>query len=122
MPVANEPINLGDLLKYEADAHYSREQVTVAANQTLAPGSVVARTNNEIVALNPGGTDGTEIAVGVMVSTVITANAPAQGVMIVRHALVSREALIWPAGITATEWVAAIYQLESRGIIAREGA
>ena len=36
MPALAEPLNLGDLLKYEAPNLYSRDQVTVAAGQNLA--------------------------------------------------------------------------------------
>lgn len=41
MPVLQEPLNLGDLLKYEAPNLYSRERVTVAAGQSLPLGAVV---------------------------------------------------------------------------------
>ena len=38
MPVLHEPVNLADLLKYEAPNLYSRDEVVVAAGQTLALG------------------------------------------------------------------------------------
>lgn len=41
MPALQEPINLGDLLKYEAPNLYSRDRVTVAAGQTLPLGTVL---------------------------------------------------------------------------------
>lgn len=44
MTVINEPLNLGDLLKYEEDClRYSREIATVSAGQKLALGTVVGR-------------------------------------------------------------------------------
>ena len=44
MTAINEPLNLGDLLKYEEDSlHYSREVATVASGQKLALGTVVGR-------------------------------------------------------------------------------
>ena len=122
MPVVNEAQNLGDLLKYEADAHYSREQVTVAANQTLALGAVVARSSNEIIMLNPDGSNDADIAIGIIVDSVTTTDMPAQAVIITRHALVARQALVWPTDITAEQREDALAQLEARGIIAREGA
>lgn len=124
MPVVNEAQNLGDLLKYEADARYSREQVTIAANQTLALGAVVGRNTNRnnLRVLNPGASNGTEIAIGVMIEAVTTTTTPAQAVMITRHALVARSALVWPTDITDEQRETALTQLEARGIIAREGA
>ena len=41
MPVLAEPLNLGDLLKYEAPNLYSRDRVTVASGQNLPLGTVV---------------------------------------------------------------------------------
>ena len=43
MPAMQEPINLGDLLKYEAPNLYSRDRVTVAAGQTLPLGTVLGQ-------------------------------------------------------------------------------
>ena len=58
MPVLHEPANLADLLKYEAPNLYSRDEVVVAASQTLALGAVVGRVTatREIVALDPAAT------------------------------------------------------------------
>jgi hypothetical protein len=124
MPTAIEPKNLGDLLKFEEASLYSRDEVTVAAGQTLAIGAVVGRNtaSNEIAALDPSASDGTEIAIGVMGEEVDAVPAPTQAVMIARHALVARQALAWPSGITAEQNATALAQLESRGIVAREGA
>ncbi len=41
MPVLAEPLNLGDLLKYEAPNLYSRDQLTIAAGQNLVLGAIV---------------------------------------------------------------------------------
>ena len=38
MPALAEPLNLGDLLKYEAPNLYSRDRVTVASGQNLQLG------------------------------------------------------------------------------------
>ena len=124
MPTAIEPKNLGDLLKFEEESLYSRDEVTVAAGQTLTLGAVVGRntTSGEVAALDPAATDGTEIAIGVMAEDVDATAAPTQAVMIARHALVARQALEWPTGITAEQIATALSQLESRGIVTREGA
>ena len=64
MPSITEPKNLGDFLKYEAPNLYSRDRVTVASGQTLALGTVVGvvTATSKLKALDPGATDGTEIA------------------------------------------------------------
>jgi hypothetical protein len=124
MSSAIEPKNLGDLLKFEEESLYSRDEVSVAAGQTLALGAVVGRntTSGELAALDPSATDGTESAIGVMAEEVDATTASTQAVMIARHALVARQALEWPADITAEQIAAALTQLESRGVVAREGA
>jgi hypothetical protein len=124
MSSAIEPKNLGDLLKFEEESLYSRDEVSVAAGQTLALGAVVGRntTSGELAALDPSATDGTESAIGVMAEEVDATAASTQAVMIARHALVARQALEWPADITAEQIAAALTQLESRGVVAREGA
>jgi len=122
MPTAIEPKNLGDLLKFEEASRYSRDEVTVAAGQRLALGAVVARNpaSGEMSALDPAADGG--VAAGVMAEAVEATVAPVRAVMIARHALVSRQALVWPEGITPERMVSALAELESRGIIAREGA
>ena len=123
MTTATEPNNLGDLLKFEQDALYSRDEVTVATGQDLALGAVVGRnSSSEIVAIDPSATDGTEIAIGVMAETVEATAATTPAVIIARHALVAQPALVWPSGITAAQIATALSQLEQRGIVAREGA
>ena len=124
MTTANEPKNLGDLLKFEEESFYSRDEVTVAAGQTLALGAVVGRntTSGEVAVLDPSVTDGTEIAIGVMAEDVDATAASTPAVMIARHALVARQALEWPTEITAEQIATALSQLESRGIVVREGA
>ena len=41
MPTFTEPLNLGDLLKYEAPNLYSRDRITVASGQNLPLGAVL---------------------------------------------------------------------------------
>lgn len=124
MPVINELNNLGDLLKYEAPNMYSRDQATVAAGQNLPIGAVVGRNTAtaKLNAVNPTANDGTEVAVGVLASNVDASLIDREdAILIARHAIVARNALVWPAGVTAAQKATAIAQLESRGILVREG-
>lgn len=125
MPAIQEPNNLGDLLKYEAPNLYSRDVATVAAGQNLVLGTVVGRetATGKLKALDPVATDGTEVATGVLAADTDASLADRDDAMLIaRHAIVARSALIWPAGITPTEQAATITQLETRGVLVRTSA
>lgn len=124
-PPLTQPKNLGDLLKYEAPNLYSRDQDTVASAQFLPLGTVVGRetASAKLKALDPSASDGTEIAVGVLGSDVdATLIDREDAILIARHAIVARGALIWPTGITIGQKAAALAQLASLGVLVREGA
>ena len=125
MPTLTQAPTLGDLLKYEAPNLYSREQATVAAGQNLPLGAVVGRVTatSKLKALDPSASDGTEIAAGVLAQAVdATLIDREDAILIARHAIVARNALVWPAGITTAQQLAAIAQLEARGIVVRDSA
>lgn len=125
MPAITQAKNLGDLLKYEAPNLYSREAATVAAGQNLQLGTVLGRktADGKLYALAPAATDGTELAAAVLaVDTDATLIDRDDAVVVARHAIVARGALIWPAGITAPQKAAAEAQLVALGILVRESA
>lgn len=125
MPAITQAKNLGDLLKYEAPNLYSREAVTVAAGQNLALGTVLGKksADGKLYALAPTASDGTETAVGVLATdTDATLIDRDDAILIARHAIVARGALIWPAGITAPQKAAAEVQLMALGILVRDAA
>ena len=122
MPVITEGLNLGDLLKYEAPNLYSRDQVTVAAGQNLVLGTVVGidATTAKVKQIDPAATDGTEVAVGVLATSVDASLIDREdGILIARHAVVADHALTWPAGITSLDKAAAIAQLKAAGVLVR---
>lgn len=122
MPVISQTHNLGDLLKYEASHLYSREAVTLAAGQNLAIGTVLSRktADGKYYALAPSATDGTETVVGILATdTDATLIDREDALLIARHAIVARHALIWPVGITAVKKAAAEAQLVALGILPR---
>lgn len=123
MPTISQPKNLGDLLKYEAPNLYSREQDTVAAAQNLALGTVVARdtATAKLKAFDPLASDGSEIAIGVLGNDVnATLIDREDAILIARHAIVARGALIWPSGITPTQKAAAEAHLTVLGVLVRD--
>lgn len=123
MPVLHEPVHLSDLLKYEAPNLYSRDEVIVAAAQTLALGAVVGRVTatREIVALDPTASDGRETVAGVLIEAVVTARTERKrSVIVSRHALVFGGALVLPTTLTSEQTTAALAQLVALGIVVRQ--
>ena len=113
---------LGALVKYEAPSQYSREDVTVASGQNLAFGTIVARLNTggKIVAASSGGSDGSQTAIGVITAAVNASAADAPGVIVARHAVVAKDALVYGAGLdNQPKKDAALAQLKTAGIVAR---
>ena len=125
MTAIAQPKNLGDLLKYEAPNLYSRETDTVAAAQNLVLGTVVGRdiATAKLKAFDPGASDGSEIAIGVLGNDVdATLIDREDAILIARHAIVARGALIWPSGIRPAQKAAAEAHLTFLGVLVREGA
>jgi hypothetical protein len=125
MPSITQSKNLGDLLKYEAPNLYSREAATVAAGQNLQLGTVLGKktADGKLYALNPSAADGTQNAIGVLATdTDATLIDRDDAITVARHAIVARNALIWPAGTTAPQKAAAEAQLAALGILVRDSA
>jgi hypothetical protein len=109
-------------IAYEGSGWFSRETLAVAPNQTLVAGQVVGKVRreagaDEVVALNLGGTDGSQIAAGILIYPIITDGSTTNGVaVLVRHCEVRASELTWPVGITAAQKAAAVEQLRAAGI------
>jgi len=79
--------------------------------------------DGKVVALDPGAVDGTQHAHGIVAADVTAPDrSDAEGLAIVRDAVLADHALVWPAGITAAQKTAALAELEARGILVRKGA
>lgn len=123
MPVLHEPMNLGDLLKYEAPNLYSRDEVVVAPGQTLALGAVVGRitATGEIAALDPTANDGRETVAGVLIEQVSVARGERRrSVIVARHAVVFGGALVLPPTLTPEQTATALAQLAALGVLVRQ--
>lgn len=85
--------------------------------------TVTVSGDDKVVALDPTATDGAQEAAGVIAADVTAPDGvDAQGVAIVREAIVADHALVWPAGITSAQKTDAIARLAARGILVRSGA
>ena len=125
MSVINQSNNLGDLLKYEAPNLYSRESAVIAAGQNLFLGTVLGRNtaDGKLHTLDPAASDGTAVAIGVLACDTDATLIDREGALLIaRHAIVARHALIWPAVITAQQKTDAESQLSVLGILVRESA
>jgi Bacteriophage lambda head decoration protein D len=126
MPSINEPLNLGDLLKFEEHSlNYSRDQATVAAGQTLELGAIVARetASAKLKRWEPAATDGTELAVGVLLAPCDASLIDRDdALLLARHAVVAATAVVWPLRTTDEQKQVATAGLEARGILIRQSA
>jgi hypothetical protein len=124
MTAITNDLTLGDLLKYEEENLYSRNQVTVVSGQNLKLGTVIGRVSvtQKVKALDPSATDGSEVAAGVVLQSIdASAAEKTNGLIVSRQAIVADYALVWPVAITTEEKTAAIAQLEAIGVLVRQG-
>ena len=125
MSVLAEPLNLGDLLKFEAPNLYSRDRVTVASGQNLPLGAVVGivTATGKVTRIDPSATDGTQVAAGVLLQACDATLADRDdGLIVARHAIVADYALAWPGAITNAEKLSVVAQLKALGVLVRQGA
>ena len=124
-PTLHELNNLGDLLKYEADQRFSRERVTLASGQNLALGTVIAidDATDQITQLDQDAITSVNKAAGVLLDACdATSAANPDALIVARQAIVARNAVVWPAGITAPQQALAEAQLKALGILVRQAA
>lgn len=126
MTTFTSPILVSDWLKYEAGAEFSRDIGVVASGSgVLVSGQVLAEVtaSSKLVPVATGTTDGSQIAVGVLVFPVDATSADKPAVIVARHAIVSHLGLTYGSTITdATHRAVANGQLKAAGILVREGA
>jgi len=121
MSVLAEPLNLGDLLKYEAPNLYSRDRVTVASGQNLPLGTVlgIVTASGKYKQIDPSAEDAAGVLLQACDATLIDRD---DGLVVARHAVVAHHALAWPDAITTAEQLTAIAQLKALGVLVRQGA
>jgi hypothetical protein len=79
--------------------------------------------DNKYVQLNPDAVDGTQDAVGIIIQNVTAADgSDAQGVAIVRDAILNEDLITWTSGMTTPQKATALVQLKKLGILTRKGA
>jgi hypothetical protein len=83
----------------------------------------VAAGSGKVKQIDFTATDGSNIASAILLlDTTAPDGTDRSGVAIVRHAIISDNGIVWPAGATENQKNAAIAQLKSAGILVRQGA
>ena len=126
MPVLTSAPTLGDLLKFELNASYSRETVTLKAGTSYPLGSVLGRISaSDEYRLSPAaevvGDEGAEVAVAVLLDAVDATDGVATGLIAARGPVILADtALVFDASVDQpTERAAKIVQLATVGLVAR---
>ena len=120
MVVKTEPVHTGEFIVSEGNNSISREQVPLAADLALLPGTVLGKNASDIyLPLNTAADDGTQVAAGILYSAVTTGATGSQGVIVARLAEVVESLLIFPDGITDEDKATALSQLRAQEIITR---
>jgi hypothetical protein len=126
MPVLTQEPTLGDLLKYELNANYCREAVTLKSGTNFALGAVLGKlTADGKYTLSPvSAADGSETAVAVLLEAVDATAADTIGLIAARGpVIVSKAALVFDASVDQAAEIAAKHgQLAAAGIVVRETA
>ena len=126
MTVLNQPLTMGDVLKYEVNPNYTRETITLLAGMPYPVGSVLGRitASGKYKLATSGGSDGAQTASAVLLYAVDATLADATGIVVARGpAIVSRAALAYDATVDdGAKITTKIGQLAAAGIIARDTA
>jgi hypothetical protein len=129
MPTLTMAPTLGDLLKYELNANYSRETVTLKAGTNYALGSILGKiTASSKYRLSPSaqvvGDEGAETAVAVLLEAVDATAADKTGLVVARGPVIlSNAALVFDASVDDNTKKAAKHaELSVVGLVPREAA
>ncbi|CAA7618309.1 head decoration protein [Magnetospirillum sp. SS-4] len=126
MPVLTASPSLGDLLKFELNASYSRETVTLKAGTSYPLGSVLGRiTASGEYRLSPAaevvGDEGAETAIAVLLETADATDGAITGLIAARGPVILADgALAFDASVDdAAKRASKITQLSAQGLVAR---
>lgn len=124
MAVQTESNRLGDILFWEEDARYAREDVTVASGQNLTIGTVIGKVTatGKVAKINFTANDGSETAYGIIGDNYDATSGDVKGWAIVRDAIINDDQLVWPSDATSEQKAMALATLAGKGVITRRNA
>ena len=122
MAALTESTYLTDIIKWEVNPEYSRENVTVVAAAALKRGTVlgIKTADSKFYPSVQGASDGTQNAVAILLDD-LAITAGAQVPVLRRTAIIVPNLLVWDASYTtAAQKTAALANLETASGIATE--
>ena len=126
MSVLTQPPTMGDVLKYELNPNFTRENVTLLAGSSYPVGAVLGRitTSGKYKLSTSSGSDGAQTAAAVLLYATDATAADQKAIVIVRGpAIVSRAALVFDASVDDAAKITTKHtQLVALGIIPRDAA
>lgn len=111
-----------DFLMSEAPGRISREQVVLGPlTQRTPSGTVLGQVtaNGQYVPLNPAASDGSQVAVAILMLGQRANTGTTRATIIARKAEAAAKMLFWPAGITESQKKAAEAQLATKTLLVR---
>ncbi len=119
-----EPRNLGEVLLYEAENFfYSRDEARIASGEVIVLGQVLSQDADSgeyrALVITAGDTPSVSVASGMAIRDIAASEDVVETVVLMRHAIVKRDGLVWPEGMTQDQQDAAIAQLTAQGILVR---
>ncbi|MEN8983202.1 MAG: head decoration protein [Planktotalea arctica] len=126
MTVLTQPPTMGDVLKYELNPNFTRENVTLLSGAAYPVGAVLGRitASGKYKLATAAGSDGAQTAAAVLLYAIDATGADATGISITRGpAIVSKAALVFDATVDDAAKTATKHgQLAALGIIPRDTA
>ncbi len=123
MPVLTQSPLVGDVVKYECNPNFTREVVTLLTGSIYEIGSVLGQitTGGKYKLSTDTGSDGAQVAAGVLIQRVDASAGDAQGLIVKRGpALVADALLLFDASVSdAPKKAAKRAQLVTLGIVPR---
>lgn len=121
MTTKTEGNRIGDILLFEEDKFYSRQEVTIAMSADLTVGAVLGKitASGKYILSAPGAADGSETPVAVLITDAAAAAADVTGaIALARHSTVIRAGLNFDASINdSTKRATAVAALKDVGIL-----
>ena len=114
-----EGTRAGGYIADEVSPNLSRKQIVIASGAgVLLPGALLGEgsTSGKYKAFDPSADDGSDVAVGVLYDHVDATAADVDAVMSAALTAVNAAEIVWPAGTTDAQKLAAIEALEERQI------
>jgi hypothetical protein len=105
----------------EAEGFRSRDDLTIAINQTIVPGSVLGKVTatGQYATYDPSKSDGTQTAAALALYGCTTTSLTDTTSGLTRDCEFRLEAMMWKSGLTQPQIAAAIASLAVAGIIIR---